>query len=129
MKGGFMAIRAIHPTHRVHTVEDVDDDRGVVAKARPASVAERIVWLIAGIIITLLAFRFVLALLGANPGNSFANFIYTTSHPFVAPFFNLFNYDYIDDGIGRFEVFTLVAMAVYAIVAAGIARLVTLNRP
>jgi hypothetical protein len=129
MKGGFMAIRAIHPTHRVQAVEDVDDDRDVVATARPASVAERIVWLIAGIIIALLAFRFVLALLGANPNNAFASFIYSASHPFVVPFFNLFNYNYINDGVGRFEIFTLIAMAVYAVIAAGIARLVTLNRP
>jgi YggT family protein len=124
-----MAIRAIHPTHRVQAIDDVDDDREVVATAHPASVAERIVWLIAGIILALLAVRFILELFGANPGNGFANFIYTTSHPFVAPFFGLFNYNSINDGVGRFEVFTLIAMAVYAIVAAIIARLVTLNRP
>lgn len=123
-----MAIRAIHPTHRVHTVDDVDD-REVVATAHPSSIAERIVWLVAGIILALLAVRFILALFGANPGNGFANFIYTTSHPFVTPFFGLFNYNYINDGIGRFEVFTLVAMAVYAIIAAILARLVSLNRP
>jgi YggT family protein len=129
VKGEFMAIRAIHPTQRVRTVDAVDDDRDVVATAHPASVVERIVWLVAGILLALLAFRFVLALLGANPNNSFANFIYTTSHPFVAPFFNLFRYNYINDGIGRFEFFTLIAMAVYAVIAAVIARVFTLNRP
>lgn len=88
----------------------------------------RVIWFIAGIILILLAFRFVLTLLGANPANSFANFIYNTSHPFVAPFFGLFGYD-LRYGVSRFELYTLVAMAVYAIVAWGLARLVTLDQP
>jgi len=41
----------------------------------------RIIWYIAGVLLALLAFRFVLALLGANPNNGFANFIYSVSHP------------------------------------------------
>lgn len=123
-----MATRT-HPVRRVHTVEEIDDDDEVVTTTHPTNILERIVWLLAGILLVLLAFRFVLALFGANPDNGFANFIYTVSHPFVAPFFNLFNYNYIDDGIGRFEFFTLVAMAVYAVIAAILARVVTLNRP
>jgi uncharacterized protein YggT (Ycf19 family) len=126
-----MAIRAIHPTHRVETADDAvyDDDANYAATAHTANVAERIVWLITGLLIVLLAFRFVFALFGANPGNAFANFIYTASHPFVAPFFNLFKYNYINDGVGRFEFFTLIAIAVYAVIGAVIARVVTLNRP
>ena len=57
------------------------------------TVAERIIYLIGGIIITLLAIRFILMLLGANRGSGFADFIYTVSHPFAAPFFGLFSYD------------------------------------
>jgi hypothetical protein len=83
---------------------------------------------VAGVILLLLAFRFVLALLGANPGNGFANFIYDTSHPFVAPFFNLFNFNQTL-GTGRFELYTLIAMAVYAAIAWLLARLVTIGRP
>lgn len=82
-----------------------------------ANVLSRVIWLVAGVILLLLGFRFVLSLLGANPSNSFANFIYDTSHPFVAPFFGLFNYNNIQYGISRFEVYTLVAMGVYAAVA------------
>jgi hypothetical protein len=74
----------------------------------------------------LLAFRFVLAALGANPNNGFADFIYSASHPLVAPFFNLFGYN-LDLGVARFEIYTLVAMAVYWVIAWGIARLVTLT--
>jgi YggT family protein len=117
-----------HP--RVSTTREVaEDDTDYVEKAHTANVAERIVWLIAGVIITLLGLRFVFALLGANPNNALAQFVYNVSHPFVAPFFNLFNYNYIDNGVGRVEIFTLVAILVYALVAGLIARLVSINRP
>lgn len=90
--------------------------------------AARVVWYIAGILLGILAIRFLLALLGANPANAFANFIYTISYPFVAPFFSLFSYNY-RYGVSQFESYTLVAMAVYALIAYAIARLITLNRP
>jgi uncharacterized protein YggT (Ycf19 family) len=109
--------------------EVVENDTDYVAGAHPASIAERIVWLIAAAIIALLSLRFVFALLGANPNNAFAQFIYSASRPFVAPFFNLFNYNYVNNGIGRVEIFTLVAILVYALLAAIIARLVGVGRP
>lgn len=93
-----------------------------------STMASRIIWFIAGVLLVLLAFRFVLALLGANPNNAFADFIYTVSHPFVAPFFSLFGYN-LQYGVSRFETYTLVAMAVYALIAYGLAKLVTLGRP
>jgi uncharacterized protein YggT (Ycf19 family) len=80
------------------------------------------------VLLVLLAFRFVLALLGANPVNPFARFIYSLSEPFVAPFFTLFGYR-VAYGVSRLELFTLVAMAVYWLVAEGLVRLVTINRP
>jgi uncharacterized protein YggT (Ycf19 family) len=127
---------------RVETVEEVT---APVATAEPAAnrqvtkqvsetsiggsvLAARIVWYIAGVLLVLLAFRFVLTLMGANPSNGFANFIYSISHPFVAPFFGLFGYK-LQYGASRFEIFTIMAMAVYAIVAWGIAKLFTLNKP
>jgi len=92
------------------------------------NVAERAVWFVAGVILVLLAFRFLLSLLGANTANAFASFIYDVSHPFVSPFFSLFNYDSVIDGVARFEIYTLVAMLFYAVIAWGIAKLVTLTR-
>jgi hypothetical protein len=35
----------------------------------------RVIWFIAGVLLVLLAFRFVLTLLGANPNNGFADLI------------------------------------------------------
>jgi hypothetical protein len=126
----------VDQVERVTTVQEPTEtttrtvrDEPVATRTEPTSnFAVRIIWYIAGVLLVLLAFRFVLALLGANPNNGFANFIYTASHPFVAPFFSLFGYS-LRYGVTRFETFTLVAMAVYAIVAWGLARLVTLNRP
>jgi hypothetical protein len=96
--------------------------------AHAQSTAMRIVWYVDGIITVILGARFVLALLGANPLNAFADFVYSISHPFVAPFFSLFSYR-LDYGVSRFELYTLVAMAVYALIAYAITRLITINRP
>lgn len=78
------------------------------------NIATRIVNLIGGIIIGLLALRFILSLFGANRNNGFADFIYGFSHPFVSPFFGLFNYT-PQFGVVRFEFETLIAMLFYAL--------------
>ncbi len=87
----------------------------------------RVIRYIVRVLLVLLAFRFVLALLGANPANAFANFVYSLSTPFVAPFFTLFGYR-VAYGVSRLEIFTLVAMAVYWLIAEGLVRLVMINR-
>ena len=114
-------------SRQTETVDNRDEYVQDPQTVHKQNVAVRVIWFIAGVLLTLLAFRFVLSLLGANESNGFANFIYTVSHPFVAPFFGLFNYDF-QAGRSSFELSTLVAMAVYAIVAAGLARLATITR-
>ena len=89
------------------------------------TVAERIVYLLGGILLGLLALRFLLRLLAANPSNGFADFVYTVTHPFVVPFFGLFNYRE-QFGAARFEFETLIAIAVYALAVFVLARLVAL---
>lgn len=101
----------------------------VVDREHRANVAERVVWFVAGILLALLALRFVFALLGANPDSGIGAFVYNVTYPFVAPFFNLFSYDQVNAGASRLEVFTLVAMAIYALIAWGIAKALTLRRP
>jgi uncharacterized protein YggT (Ycf19 family) len=98
------------------------------ASVSGSTLAARVIWYVAGVLLILLAFRFVLALLGANPNNGFANFIYSVSHPLVAPFFGLFGYN-LRYGVSRFEIYTLVAMAVYTVIAWGLARLATIEQP
>jgi YggT family protein len=75
----------------------------------------------------LLALRFLFALLGANPDNWLASFVYAITYPFVAPFFTLFNYNFTA-GVSRFESYTLVAMLFYTLLAWGIAKALSLRR-
>lgn len=109
------------------TQEVIDPNSEGKTGAHAQNVVARLIGFIAAVLLVLLGLRFVLALLGANPGNGFAHFIYSASHPFVAPFFSLFSYS-LKYGISHFETFTLVAMVVYALVAGGLMRLVTINR-
>lgn len=97
------------------------------APASGSVLAARVVSYILGVIEVILAFRFVLALLGANRSNDFAQLVFNLSHPFVQPFFGLFGYT-PSYGASHVEVYTLVAMAVYAIVAWGIIALIRLPR-
>lgn len=113
----------------VQTNEDTVVERPVATERREyhMNVAARIIYLVGGIIIALLAIRFLLVLFGANPGAGFADFIYTASHPFAAPFFGLFNYHENLGTGGTFEYELLIAIVVYAIVMELLARLVTIG--
>lgn len=91
-------------------------------------VIERIVISAGGVLMSLLGLRFAFALLGANPANGFANFVYTFTAPFVSPFYNLFSYDHPTVGVSTFQGYTLVAMAVYALVASVLAKVVSITR-
>jgi YggT family protein len=86
---------------------------------------KQVIYFIASAIGVLILMRFVLLMLGANPANGFANFIYTVSAFFVRPFLSLFGGD-PQYGNSVFEFSSLVAIAVYFLVAWGIAKLFTL---
>jgi uncharacterized protein YggT (Ycf19 family) len=119
--------------------EVIDDGTNVQQRTRVVSTsdnsvsgdavdtASNVVWFVAGVLLIVLAARLVLMLLAANQVNAFANFVYTTSYPFAAPFFGLFGYT-IHYGVSQFDLSTLVAMAVYALVAFGIIRLINIRR-
>jgi uncharacterized membrane protein YkgB len=81
----------------------------------------RIVYFILGVIEVILLLRLIFRLLGANEGSAFVTFLYNLSHVFVGPFNGIFN----DQALGRsvFEISTLVAMIVYALLAWGIVAL------
>lgn len=119
----------VSTARRVTTTNASSDDTvAPAADHEPAAnTAARVIWYITGILLALLAFRFVLSLLGANRGNPFADFIYSVTYPFVAPFFGLFGYS-VRYGVARFEIETLVAMAVYALVAYAIVKLIDIGR-
>lgn len=87
----------------------------------------QIVWYILGVVEILLAFRFILKLLGANPFSGFTNFIYAVSDPFALPFAGILRIS-VSSGM-VLEWSTLIAMIVYGIVAYGIVALLQLIKP
>jgi len=87
----------------------------------------QIIWYILGLVEVLLAFRFVLRLLGANPNSGFTSLIYGISGPFALPFRGVVGAS--DLGSSVMEWSTLIAMVVYLIVAYGLVKLFQLVKP
>jgi hypothetical protein len=86
----------------------------------------RLVYYFAGVIETLLVFRFTLKILGANPVSPFVNFIYSLSGIFERPFRGIFGTT-VTTGIETVSVLepsTIFAMLVYLVLAIGIVELV-----
>ncbi|MEM1238295.1 MAG: YggT family protein [Cyanobacteria bacterium P01_H01_bin.26] len=81
------------------------------------------IYYLAGALEILLLLRFILRLTGANPENLFARFIYGLSNIFVAPFATLFQTPVLDPS-RTFDLSALIAIAVYALLAWLVARLV-----
>ena len=55
---------------------------------KPLYHGTQVVWYIVGVLEILLAFRFFLKLLGANPSAGFTDFIYDVTYVFASPFFS-----------------------------------------
>lgn len=84
--------------------------------------AKQILWLIVGLIVALIALRFVLLILGANVDAGFGYFVRAVTQPFVAPFLPLFN-----EQQSRTEFSDLIAIAVYLLVGWGISKLLEIS--
>ena len=95
--------------------------------SKPLYFANRLVWYLLDIIEVVLAFRFILKAMGANPGAGFTAFIYNVSYPFVAPFINVFGISRVERQV--FEWTTILAMAVYWLIAWGLAELFIIGKP
>ncbi len=86
----------------------------------------QIVWYVLGLLEAILAFRFVLKLLDANPLAGFTGFIYNISYPFAEPFFNVFKITKVEGSV--FEWTTLLAMVVYWLIAMALAKLFVMGK-
>ncbi len=84
-------------------------------RSSPAAMLSRLVYALMSIIIVILTFRFILRLFGANPEAQFVDFVYRISAPFMVPFEAVFSTTSFDQAV--FEWNTLLAMAVYAVIA------------
>ena len=93
---------------------------------KPLYRGTQVVWYILGLLEVLLAFRFVLKLLAANPGAGFSRFIYAVSYIFAAPFLNVFSTSKVEGSV--FEWTTLLAMFVYWLIAWGIVKLFFMSK-
>jgi cation transport ATPase len=102
--------------NREEIVEDINQSR---ANARYWLTT--ITYFVLGVLEVLLGLRLIFRLLGANEYNDFITFLYTLTHVFVGPFNGIFN----DQALGHsvFEVSTLIAMLIYALLAWGIVSL------
>jgi hypothetical protein len=96
------------------------------SSTKPLYRGTQIVWYILGLIEVLLAFRFVLKLLGANAAAGFTYFIYSATYIFAAPFLSVFRVSQVAGNI--FEWTTLLAMFVYWVIAIGIIKLFLMSK-
>lgn len=80
--------------------------------------AKQIVWLIVGLIVALIALRFVLLAVGANMNVGFGGLVLGITQPFVAPFLPLFG-----EQQAQIEFGDLIAIAVYLLLGWGISKL------
>ena len=93
---------------------------------KPLYRGTQIVWYVLGIVEVLLAFRFVLRLLGANPDAGFSSFIYGVTYLFAAPFLSVFRVTEVAGSI--LEWTTLLAMFVYLVLAYGVIKLFLMGK-
>ncbi len=93
--------------------------------------AYQIIWYIFAFIEIVLAFRFILKLLGANPDAGFTKFVYGLSSPFAGPFLNIFHASTATgaETTSFFEWSTIVAAIVYVVVTWGIIKIFKLGKP
>lgn len=94
---------------------------------RPLYRGTQIVWYLFNALEVLLAFRFLLKAFGANPAAGFTSFVYGVTYPFAEPFLNVFRVTRV---VGAtIEWTTLLAMAVYWLLAWAIIRLFVMGKP
>jgi hypothetical protein len=85
----------------------------------------RIIWFLFAVLEVIIGLRVILKLLGADPLNAFASFIYDIAYPFLVPFFGIVG-EPTTSGGSVLEVSSIIAMVVYLLIAWGITRLLTL---
>jgi uncharacterized protein YggT (Ycf19 family) len=103
-----------------------DSDSYSSRTTKPLFRGTQIIWYIAGLINTLLAVRFILKLLNANPNANFTDFIYSISRPFAAPFMSVLKTNSIDGSI--LEWTTILAIVVYFLLAMALTRILVIGK-
>lgn len=89
-----------------------------------ATALATLVSLLGGLIVTTLVARFMLSIYEVDRLKPLADFVYSASYPFVAPFFSVMNYQQ-QMGVMKFEIQTLLAIIFWSLVTWFIARAIT----
>jgi len=105
--------------HQEHIIEDRAAERNLAVYK-----VSQFIWLVTGLVEGLIALRFFLKLIAANPENPFAQLVYNLSYLFVWPFLNLTPTP--SAGGMVLEISSLIAMIVYALLAAGVVGVIQL---
>lgn len=87
----------------------------------------QVIWYILGVVEVFLAARILLKLIAANPNSAFTGFVYSISAPLALPFRGVLGTTTSLDS--TIEWSTIIAMAVYAVVAVGLVKLFQLIKP
>ena len=114
-------VRATRPAAAVEHAEAVAYDPFAARRMAAYRVTQLIYWIF-GLVEGLIAIRFILKALGANPSAGFAEFISGITTPLVLPFLGLFANP--SSGASVLELTSLVALVVYALVAWLLGKLV-----
>jgi len=103
--------------HEEHVVQNVNlEYREALYKV------SQFIWLLFGGLEALIGIRVLLLLIGANPGSWFTAFVYQLSEVFLWPFRNIVANPAFQNSV--FEITSLIAMIVYALIAWAIVRLI-----
>lgn len=101
----------------------------VVKAATSAQQAEYVVYYLFGALEILLAFRLILKLAGASLSSAFVSLVYSLSSIFIVPFEGIFRRGFAQgvETTAVLEPATLVAIAVYAVLAWGIVKFIRIS--
>ena len=80
-----------------------------------------IIWLLFGVLDAMIVLRIALKLIAVNPASGFASFVYGLTDVFLAPFASLIGSPVVGSGV--FEIFSIIALVAYALLAWVIVRL------
>lgn len=113
------------PADREETISVIDEPgygrtervvRDAVAERRfQLQRASQLIWLVTGILEGMFGLRFLLKLIASNPENAFVRLLYGFTELFLRPFLTI--QPTPEAGGMALEISTLIAMAVYALVA------------
>jgi uncharacterized protein YggT (Ycf19 family) len=114
------SVQLVQPQQPAPSAQPVQRSPGLSLAERAAQITYLILGLVEALIIT----RVILKLLAANPEAGFVRFVYTVSAPLVAPFQGIFPTPATQNSV--LELSSLVAIAIYALIAWGIVRLIAI---